>query len=255
MLIILSPAKTMGNNIKLPKTLNYTIPEHIAKSKELISLLKKYTINDLGKLMRINPKLAQLNYERFQNWELPFTIKNSYPAIFSYFGEVYNGLNPKTFTVEELAYAQTHLRILSGLYGVEKPLDLIQPYRLEMGLKISLDKYKDLYTFWKDDITNSIKEALKQQGDNILINLASNEYYKAIKKSEQEIKVINPVFKEFKNGKAKIVTMYTKKARGMLARYIIKNQLKAPEHLKTFEEDGYYYNEALSQEETIVFTR
>ncbi len=255
MLIILSPAKTMGNNIKLPKTLNYTSPEHIAKSEELISLLKKYTVNDLGTLMKINPKLAQLNYERFQSWGLPFTIKNSYPAIFSYFGEVYNGLNPKTFTVEELAYAQIHLRILSGLYGVEKPLDLIQPYRLEMGLKIPLDKYKDLYTFWKDNITNSIKEALKQQGDNILINLASNEYYKAIKKSEQEIKVINPVFKEFKNGKAKIVTMYAKKARGMMARYIIKNKLKAPEHLKTFEEDGYYYNEALSQEETIVFTR
>jgi cytoplasmic iron level regulating protein YaaA (DUF328/UPF0246 family) len=143
MLIILSPAKIMDNNIKFPKTLNYTTPEHINKSRELISSLKKYTINDLETLMKINPILTQLNYERFQNWELPFTIKNSYPAIFSYLGEVYNGLDSKTFTEEDLTYSQTHLRILSGLYGVEKPLDLIQTYRLEMGLKIPLDKHKD----------------------------------------------------------------------------------------------------------------
>ena len=253
MLVILSPSKTISTDSLVRG--QSTIPEFLHKSEKLIAKLKRYTPEQLSKLMSISPKLAQLNFERFQQWKLPFTPENAYQAIFAFKGEVFNGLDAETLTDEELIFAQDHLVILSGLYGVLRLLDLIQPYRLEMGIKAALAGSKNLYAFWGESITEGLQKALDSQNDIILINLASNEYYKSINIKNLKASVITPEFKESKGDAFKVVTIYAKKARGLMTRFIIQNKLKNPEQLKFFDADGYYYNESLSSENKFVFTR
>ena len=253
MLVILSPSKTISTNF--PVSGRSTIPEFLYKSEKLIAKLKQLNSEQLSKLMSISPKLAQLNFERFQQWNLPFTSENAYQAFFAFKGEVFNGLDAETLSDEEVRFAQDHLAILSGLYGILRPLDLIQPYRLEMGLKATLIGNMNLYNFWIDSITAGLQSALDNQNDNILINLASNEYFKSINIKNLNARVITPVFKESKGGAFKIVTIYTKKARGLMTRFIIQNKLERPEQLKFFDSEGYYFNESLSSESKFVFTR
>ena len=253
MLVVLSPAKTIRTDISVRG--DFTIPEFLEKSEKLISSLKRLNIEQLSSLMQISPKLAQLNFERFQQWTLPFTSENARQTIFSFKGEVFNGLDAESLSREEVAFAQGHLVILSGLYGVLRPLDLIMPYRLEMGTKASVAGSKNLYAFWKRSITLSLRAMLDKQHDNVLVNLASNEYFKSIDIKNLNAKVITPVFKESRGGGFKMVTVYAKKARGLMTRYILENRPETPDELKLFDAGGYYYNESMSSENNFVFTR
>ncbi len=254
MLIIISPAKTISEaplNLEIPSA----FPEFMGEAAEIVQVLKKYSANRIGKLMSINPKLAQLNFERYQEWQLPFTEENSKPAVFAFNGDVYNGLKVEDYSNDDLLYAQQHLRILSGLYGLLKPLDLIQPYRLEMGTKLKLKRKKNLYEYWENKLTKALNLLLEENKQDLLINLSSNEYYKAIRPSGLSSKIITPVFKDFKNGSYKFMSVFGKKARGLMASYIIKNRLEDPGQIKLFEEDGYYYNDQLTEGNQWVFTR
>ncbi len=254
MLIILSPAKTMqevgGRNF-----LNTTLPQHLERARLLAEELKKMSAAELARIMKISPQLAQLNFGRFRQWDISKHKETGIPALLSYQGEVFRGLNAPDFEEVDFYFAQKHLRILSGFYGLLRPLDMVQPYRLEMGGHFSPTGYRNLYDFWKEHISKLLDEALADQSDRILINLASNEYFKSIDKKHFPMQIITPVFKEARGEGFKMVTIYAKKARGMMARFIVKNQLTNPDELKFFDMDGYYYNERLSKEGEIVFTR
>ncbi|MBE0650347.1 MAG: peroxide stress protein YaaA [Bacteroidales bacterium] len=254
MLIILSPAKTM-DSLKSAVGFETTLPEYLKFAEQLAAILKMKSPGELSNLMKINPEIAQLTFERFQQWGTVNNKENAIPAIFSYIGEAFRGLDAESFSEKDLFFAQTHLRILSGLYGILRPLDLIQPYRLEMALKISTGSAKNLYDFWKKLITKSLKKSMDVQHDNVLINLASQEYFKSINIKELRARIITPVFKEYKNGEPVIVTVYAKKARGLMARFIIQNQLTNPEDLKLFDYEGYYFTPSLSTETEFTFTR
>ncbi len=231
------------------------LPQYLEKTRLLAEELKKISATELSRIMKINPQLAQLNFGRFRQWRIPKHEKRGTPALLSYQGEVFRGMDAASFEEDDFHFAQRHLRILSGFYGILRPLDIVLPYRLEMGGSFSPAGYRNLYGFWKEDISRALDEALSVQGDRVLINLASNEYFKSIDKKHFSMQVITPVFKESKGDGFKMVTIYAKKARGMMARFIIKNQLINYEELKFFDEDGYYYNESLSKKGEIVFTR
>ena len=254
MLIVISPAKTLDFDTQ-SKTRSFTLPPFLDDSAELIDQLRGMTPQELGKLMGISPKLADLNAHRYHAWSLPFTSRNAKQAALAFKGDVYTGLDADTLSAADLKYAQNHLRILSGLHGVLRPLDLMQPYRLEMGTKLKTDRGDDLYAFWNGRINAALATALKKQKDNILVNLASNEYFKSVKAAELDARIIAPVFKERKNGEYKLISFFAKKARGLMSRYIIRNRLDNPEDLKDFDLEGYQYNEALSGEDRLVFTR
>lgn len=243
------------NSVVLNPRQKLTLPEYLEFSAQLATILKKMSPSELSELMKINPEIAQLTFERFQQWNLPFNKAETAPAVLSYTGEVFRGLEALSFSEDDLSFAQDHLRILSGFYGVLRPLDLVMPYRLEMALKISAGKARNLYEFWKPVITKSMRDTLDGQKDNVLINLASQEYFKSIDKKVLGARVVTPVFKEYKNGKAVIVTVYAKKARGMMARFVIQNKLKKAEDLKLFDWDGYYFDSSLSNEQEYTFTR
>jgi len=254
MLIILSPAK----NLDFDKEINSPLssrPEYYKKANELVRVLKKYKPHELGTLMNISPKLTHLTYERFLNFNLKEIPPASRQAILAFKGDVYLGLAADNLTDEELSFAQNHVRILSGLYGVLRPLDVIQPYRLEMGTKLQFKDYKNLYDFWGNRITNNIKTTLKDQPDNILVNLASHEYFKSIKTKQLKTRIITPVFLEQKGDEYKMLSIFAKKARGMMTRYIIKNKIADIEELKLFDAEGYHYNDPLSEGDRWVFTR
>lgn len=251
MLTILSPAKTL-NFEKQVLVFEYSIPSFIEDSERLVLELKKYSVKKLSVLMKINSKLAQLNYERFQSWQPPFSASNAKQAILTFKGDVYHGLEADSFSQEDFEFAQQNLVMLSGLYGVLKSLDLIQPYRLEMGTKLKTRKWKNLYEFWGDKITLAINEMI---ADDVLINLASNEYFKVIKKDLLKGKIITPTFKEYRDGDYKFVHIFGKKARGLMARFIIQNKITDPDQIKLFDLEGYYYNDRLSNEFDWVFTR
>jgi len=254
MLIILSPTKTI--DMSVTSTTDYfSIPEHLSKAQILINDLKAKSTKKLSTFMNISPKLAQLNFERFQQWQTPFTLANALQAVFAFKGEVFHGLDAESLQQDGLLFAQNHLVILSGLYGTLRALDLIQPYRLEMGTKAAFVGNKNLYDYWKNTITQSLRSTLDKQSDNILINLASNEYFKSIDTKKLGANIITPEFKENKNGIYKMVTVYAKKARGMMTRFIIQNQISNPENLKLFDAEGYYFNQSLSSENKYVFTR
>ena len=254
MLIVISPAKTLDFQKEISNA-DSSFPENLDKSELLVNTLKKKSPKKLSELMNISPKLGQLNFERYQEWQLPFSHENAKHAVIVFKGEVYVGLDIDRFSNEDLFYAQDHLRILSGLHGLLKPLDLIQPYRLEMGTKLKYRRKNNLYEFWGDIITKSMQTAFQDQDDKVLINLASDEYFRSIDKKKLNARIITPVFKDFKNGEYEFLSFYGKKARGMMTRYILLNRINNIDDLKFFEEDGYFYNDILSSEDQLVFTR
>lgn len=257
MLVVVSPAKNLDFDSALPAFAekNATQPQLLDNVKELINTCKALTPADLSSMMKISDKLAILNAERFSSFQFPFTLANARPAIYAFNGDVYTGLDAKTLSETELSFAQQHLRILSGLYGVLKPLDLMQPYRLEMGTKLTIASNTNLYQYWDQSITHNLNKALVEQGDNILVNLASNEYFSAVKPKQLDAMIITPEFKDEKNGVFKIISFYAKKARGLMARYIVENKIESVEGLKQFSSDGYYFDEAASTQTDLVFKR
>ena len=254
MLIVVSPAKNLDYESPLPTAKN-TKPVMLNDSELLMNDLKKLAPQDVSALMSISDKLGTLNYDRFQDWQQPFTKSNARQAVLAFKGDVYVGLDAYNFNDEDFTFAQDHLRILSGLYGVLKPLDLMQAYRLEMGTKFQNVKGKNLYEFWGDKITENLNKQLKKVDSNILINLASNEYFKAVKINKVNADIITPVFKDEKNGKYKIISFYAKKARGRMSAYIIKKKITKIEQIKKYDWDGYTYNKSMSSDKEWVFSR
>ena len=218
-------------------------------------MLKKKKPAQLAKLMDISPKLAELNFQRFQAWNPVFTPENSWQSVLMFNGDVYQGLKAETFTASDFEIAQQKLRILSGVYGLLKPLDLIQPYRLEMGTNLSVARKKNLYDFWKTKITAKLNDELSLNDHKLLINLASNEYFSAIDTKKLKARIITPSFKENKDSKYQMVSFFAKRARGLMSRFIIQNNISDPEELKAFDSEGYYFNNQLSGENDWVFTR
>jgi uncharacterized protein len=254
MLIVISPAKSLDFKTA-PITSGFTMPEMLDDSEKLIGRLKKMSPRQLSELMGISANLGELNFQRFQTWHLPFTPKNAKQAVLTFNGEVYRGLNVNSLSEEQLQLAQIKLRILSGLYGVLKPLDLMQAYRLEMGTKLKYYKSKDLYAFWKTAITIKINAAVAESGSNILLNLASNEYFKSIDKKKLKAEIVTPEFKDLKNGQYKMISFFAKKARGLMTRFILENNITNVESLQAFDSEGYNFNPRLSKPSNPVFTR
>jgi cytoplasmic iron level regulating protein YaaA (DUF328/UPF0246 family) len=254
MLIVISPAKTLDFETA-PTTKEFTEPEFLKESKKLISELKKLNPEEVSSLMKISDKLGTLNYLRFNEWKTPFNLNNAKQALLAFKGDVYTGIEAETFSNQDLKFAQKHLRILSGLYGVLKPLDLMQAYRLEMGTQFENKQGKDLYEFWGGKLTEQINNDLRAAKSKVLINLASNEYFKSLQANDIDAEIIVPVFKDFKNGKYKIISFYAKKARGLMSAYIIKNRLKNPEDIKGFNVEGYKYSKSESSGNNWVFLR
>ena len=254
MLIVISPAKTL--DFETPANSNiYSEASFLKESSQLIKELRKRKVDEIADFMGISPKLAQLNFERFHQWNLPFTTKNAKQALLAFKGEVFTGIDAASFSDEDFKRSQTGLRILSGLYGVLKPMDLIQAYRLEMGKKLENKQGGNLYQYWGDKITNSINQALNENNHKELINLASNEYFKSINKKKLKADIVTPTFKDLKNGEYKMISFYAKKARGLMTRFIIQNKISDPNDIKAFNLEGYMYNPALSKEKDPVFTR
>lgn len=254
MLMVISPAKTLDYSTA-PVTARHTLPEHLEHSAELIAQLRELTPAQIAELMHLSDKLAGLNAARYAEWSPEFTPANAKQALLAFKGDVYTGLDAESFDEDDFDFAQRHLRMLSGLYGVLRPLDLMQPYRLEMGTKLANARGKDLYAFWGERISGWLNEVLAAQGDDILLNLASNEYFGAVKRKALQARVIDTEFKDLKNGQYKIISFYAKKARGLMARYVIQNRLRDPEALKGFDLDGYYYAEQQSTPDRLVFLR
>ncbi|SER02307.1 hypothetical protein SAMN05421690_10064 [Nitrosomonas sp. Nm51] len=254
MIIVISPAKTL--DFEAPAgTEKFTIPDFLDDSARLIDQLKKLEPDQIGRLMSISPKLAVLNSNRYFEWKRPFNPDNAKQAVYAFKGDVYTGLDAESLDAQAVDFAQHHLRILSGLYGVLRPLDLIQPYRLEMGTQLTNQRGNNLYAFWGDSLTDAINRQLREQGSNTLINLASQEYFKSINTRKLNAKVISPVFKDEKNGVYKIISFFAKKARGLMSRYIIQNNLMKPEDIKQFDAAGYTFNEAASNDDEWIFMR
>ena len=254
MLTVLSPAKKLSKECFV-KTDQYQSPQFIKESKGLVKELKTMTPLDLMSLMGISENLAELNWERMQQWNDKFEPENSREAIFSFMGDTYSGLDADSLGPQELDFAQDNIRILSGLYGVLRPLDLMKPYRLEMGTKLANQRGKNLYEYWEDSLANHIKKALMTHKENVVLNCASVEYFKVIDRPSLEINVITPQFKDMKNGKYKMISFFAKKARGMMARFIIQNRIENVNDIHTFDLGGYSYNKSLSTPNQPVFTR
>lgn len=248
MIVILSPSKTMVSNANC-NTTHYTEPVFLSESQKLVDQLQKLSCDEIGRLMKINSRLARINQQRFQLWHSGSLPKIQ--ACCAYKGEVYNGLEAYNMDEPTLLYMQNHLYILSGLYGMLKPLDKVMPYRLEMDTRL---KSGSLYEFWGNKMSELLSKLL-QETNSSLVNLASMEYFKSIKPKMLNQRIITPEFKEYKSGKHVVVTVYAKKARGMMTRFIMENQLDNPDDLKAFDYDGYYYNPHLSSENSPVFTR
>ncbi|HCH23197.1 MAG TPA: peroxide stress protein YaaA [Oceanospirillaceae bacterium] len=254
MIIVLSPAKTL--DFETPAHVDtHTQPNMLAQSQELIEQLREVSPQELAVLMKLSDKLAALNVARYGSWQQPFTQHNAKQSVLAFKGDVYTGLDADTLSSQDLNWAQSHLRILSGLYGLLRPLDLMQAYRLEMGTKFANHKGKDLYTFWDQQITQQLNQELGQQANPILVNLASNEYFKAVKAKHLDAEIITPVFKDQKNGQYKIISFYAKKARGYMSHWMIKNKVTKSEDLKNFDAEGYKYSKKLSTESEPVFLR
>ena len=252
MKIVISPAKSLNFEKELP-TAQHTEPSFLKESREVHKILKDKKPAELSSLMSISDKLADLNWKRNQDWKTPFTTANARPAIYTFDGDVYTGLDAFSIPLDKLDTLQDRLRILSGLYGLLKPLDLMQAYRLEMGTKLAIDQSQNLYHFWKPIITKALNKEL-QEGE-LFVNLASNEYFSAIDVKALKVPVITPEFKDYKNGKLKIISFFAKKARGMMVRYIIDTNAETIEDLTGFNYDGYQYDANLSKENQLVFTR
>ena len=253
MLMLLSPAKTLDFETPAPTT-ETSKPVLLREASTLAKLMKTKSEQDLAGMMKISPKLAALNHERFQTWTpARGALKQS---LFAFRGDVYQGLQADTFSTQDIRFAQKHLRMLSGLYGLLKPLDLIKPYRLEMGTRLGNQRGADLYAFWQVALAKKLLEDLDSQAKPVVINLASNEYFRAVDVSALgQVQIINPVFKDTSNGRLKIISFFAKRARGAMANFVIKQRIKQPEKLKTFDTDGYQYQPDLSTETDWVFAR
>lgn len=254
MLAVISPAKKLDF-----ETPSKDLPIHqcqlLGEAQELIKRCKELSPSDIASLMKLSDKLAGLNAARFGDWNTPFTLDNAKQAIFSFKGDVYVGLDAETLSPDDLVFAQDNLRILSGLYGLLRPLDLMQAYRLEMGTKLDNVRGKNLYDFWGTLITDVLNQTLKENNSQVLVNLASTEYFKAVKAKNINAQIITPVFKDYKNGQYKIISFYAKKARGLMVRYMIDKRVENPEQLTGFDYEGYVYDPSQSSNDTMVFTR
>ncbi|MCL1123062.1 peroxide stress protein YaaA [Shewanella surugensis] len=254
MLILISPAKTLDfENSSM--TEEYSLPERLKESAELIKICRELSPTDIATLMKVSDKIAGLNVARFNSWTTDFTLDNAKQAVFAFRGDVYTGLDADSLSTTELKSAQKKLRILSGLYGLLKPLDLMKAYRLEMGTRLENSKGSNLYQFWGDMITDDINRTLTTSENEIIVNLASNEYFKAVNPKKLNAQLITPVFKDQKNGQYKVISFYAKKARGLMARYIIENDINERDELMKFDSAGYYYSEVESNLERPVFLR
>jgi cytoplasmic iron level regulating protein YaaA (DUF328/UPF0246 family) len=254
MLTVISPAKTL--DYETPTiTEEFTQPTQLAQSRKLIRRLRELGSDDLSRLMSISDNLAELNRQRYRKWKTPFKPENARQALFAFKGDVYLGLDAYNLDTASIAYAQQHLRILSGLYGLLRPLDLMQPYRLEMGTRLSTETGSNLYQFWDERITRALNQELQQTDSSSLINLASNEYFKAVKPKLLKAEIITPTFREWRKGEYKFISFSAKKARGLMSRYMIEQRIDQPEGLKDFDYEDYRYNPALSTDSDWVFTR
>ena len=254
MITVISPAKKLSDECFAHKA-DHSKPVYLNRSAELVDQLKGYEPSNLESLMGISEKLSILNWERYQDWKPSFSSDNSRQALFTFKGDTYTGLDADTLSKEDLSFSQEHTRILSGLYGMLRPLDLIMPYRLEMGTKIENKYGKNLYDFWGEQLVSDLKNDLASHESKYVINCASVEYFKSIDKESLTGRVVTPVFKEIKDGKARIVSFFAKKARGMMARYIIQNRINDPKEIRQFNLGGYEYNDDLSSTVEPVFTR
>ncbi len=254
MIAVISPAKKLDYQSET-RTNEFTIPEGLDRSKVLINTLQKTSNKDLGNLMGLSTNLVELNAARHAEWTSNFEEGETRQAILAFNGDVYRGMKNAELTEGELKFAQNHVRILNGLYGLLRPLDLMKPYRLEMGTKLAVNGKKNLYEFWGDEITDRLNAALEQSGNNTLCNLASSEYFKSVNTKKLNANIITPVFKDMKNGQLKIIAIYAKQARGMMSGYIIRNRINNAEDLKGFTDGGFRFTENLSDEKTWVFTR
>ena len=254
MLIVLSPAKTLDYSVD-PKS-NHTAPQFLSQSSKLIKTLKEKEPKDIASLMGLSDKLATLNFDRYHSWKAAKSVSSyAKPSMLVFKGDVYQGLNAEDFSNKDLKFAQKHLRILSGLYGILRPMDIMKPYRLEMGTKLETSKGKNLYDFWGNLVQNNVIDDLSLQKSDLLINLASKEYFSVLGKMPEFINVVSPVFKDYKSGKYKIISFYAKKARGLMARWIIQNKVTDFEELINFDIDGYKYSKAESTISEPVFLR
>jgi uncharacterized protein len=254
MLTVISPAKTLDYETP-PGTRKATQPAFLARSAELVEDARALSPDDIRALMGVSENIAELNHQRFMDWQRPFSLKNAKQSLLAFKGDVYVGLQADSLSAAQLSFAQQHLRILSGLYGLLRPLDLMQPYRLEMGLKFANRGGDNLYQFWGSAITEALNKQLRKTDTRVLVNLASNEYFRAVRSRALDAEVITPVFKDLKGEKYKVVSFFAKKARGQMARYIIENELNEPDGMKKFKIDGYRYNRAESSARELVFTR
>ena len=252
MKILISPAKSLNFEKALPTQI-YSESAFLKESKKVHSVLKKKKPNELIELMSISDNLAQLNWQRNQRWKLPFTPENARPALYAFDGDVYTGLDAYSIEADKFDQIQDRLRILSGLYGYLKPFDLIQPYRLEMGTSLAIGQHKNLYEFWKSKLTTSLNKELKTE--DFLINLASQEYFSAIDSKKIMVPIITPEFKDYKDGKLKMISFFAKKARGLMVRFIIDNNVQTIDGLKNFNSEGYRFDDNLSTGNQLVFTR
>lgn len=252
MKIVISPAKSLDFEKVVP-TNYYTKPVYLKQTKEIIKVLKTLKPKDLCELMDISPALGELNWQRNKKFKTPFTLQNARQAIYAFNGDVYQGLDAYTLTAEKHTVLQNKLRILSGQYGILKPFDLIQPYRLEMGTALAIGESKNLYGFWKETLTTALNKELKK--NELFINLASTEYFSAIDAKKLKVPVITPEFKDYKDGKLKMISFFAKKARGLMVRYILDHNIETLEGLKNFNYEGYQFDANLSKGNTLVFTR
>ncbi len=253
MIVLLSPAKSLDYSTPYPIQFEPTQVRFQEQTTKLVNNLKRKSAKGIKELMSISDDLAQLNKTRYMDFKLESSTTKA--ALYAFNGEVYNGLDAYQLKENQLEFAQRHLRILSGLYGVLRPMDAIAPYRLEMGTRLKIGKHKNLYQFWGDQLVDSLKREITEHKDQTFINLASLEYFKAVRQLSSSNKVITPVFKDFKNGKLKVIQFFAKKARGQMTRFIIDQELKSPEHVKLFNAEGYTFSEAESSEVEWVFTR
>jgi cytoplasmic iron level regulating protein YaaA (DUF328/UPF0246 family) len=254
MLAILSPAKRLNLKKSVIQS-EFTVPSYLEQAQAVITQLRKLSPDMLMRLMKISESLAHLNYERYQKWQLPFTNENAKPAIYTFAGDAYRALNVSSWAKEDLEFAASRLRILSGLYGILRPMDLIQAYRMEMGIGLSIGEAKNLYVFWSAIITNHINMLLEQDHYPVLLNLASKEYFDVLDLKHLKYPVLNFQFKEYKDGEYRFFSMYGKYARGLMVRFMVKNKIQNHEELKYFDWDNYLFNEALSTKTNWVFTR
>lgn len=254
MLALISPAKTLDYETALP-TDTYTQPRLLEQSQQLIDVCRKLSATEIASLMTVSEKIANLNVERFRDWNADFDFSNARQALFAFKGDVYTGLDAYHLKDQDIDFAQQHLRMLSGLYGLLRPLDLMMPYRLEMGTKLKNSRGHNLYEFWGSIITDQINQDLAEVGAKVLVNLASDEYYKSVNEKNIQAEIIKPVFLDQKNGKYKVISFYAKKARGLMARYLIENKLSQVEQLKAFDSEGYYFDAESSSDKELVFKR